>query len=113
MRSKNDMLLTQVMQRHQAAIAQILQGLANPGMPPEMKAYLIGVIYANGQLMSNILKNFGKDDIARLQPELEIVKKLMEGAKQNAGQQNGGGQPQPSPQQQGPQSPPPNIYGGG
>jgi hypothetical protein len=81
---QNDMLLTQVMQRHQAMISQILSGLQNPQMGEPMKNYLIGVIAANGHLMSRILRNFGHDDIARLQPEIELVK-MLKGANNNAG----------------------------
>lgn len=77
---QNDMLLTQVLQRHFAAISQILAGLGAPGMPDVMKKYLIGVIGAQGQLMSRLLRNFGYDDISRLQPEMEAFNEL-KGAK--------------------------------
>jgi hypothetical protein len=80
---QNDMLLTQVMQRHHATIAQILTGLGNPQMTPELKFFLVGVIGASGHLMSKLLRNFGHDDIARLQPELDVVK-MLKGANQNA-----------------------------
>jgi hypothetical protein len=80
---QNDMLLVQVMQRHHATIAQILQGLGNPQMPAELKTFLIGVIAASGELMSRILRNFGHDDISRLQPELNVVKMLTKGANEN------------------------------
>jgi hypothetical protein len=108
---QNDMLLTQVLQRHHSSIAQILQGLGNPGMPPEMKEFLIGVINASGQLMSNILRNFGKDDIARLQPELKVVKALQQAQQQQQVQQAQQGPPQQGANpnegpEQGIQSPP-------
>jgi len=95
---QNDMLLTQVMQRHHATIAQILQGLGNPQMPPELKQFLIGVIGSSGELMSRILRNFGHDDIARLQPELETVKQLTKGANTNGnnGQQQNDASSQPA-----------------
>lgn len=88
---QNDMLLSQVLQRHHGAIAQILQGLVNPQMPPMMQKFLIGVIAAQGALMSKLLRNFGHDDISRLQPELELTKEL-KGA-------SNGRQPQQGPQQ--------------
>lgn len=94
---QNDMLLSQVLQRHHGAIAQILQGLSNPQMPPPMQQFLIGVIAAQGALMSKLLRNFGHDDISRLQPELELAK-FLKGASTNAGQQAGAqGQQQGTP----------------
>ena len=89
---QNDMLLTQVMQRSQTMIAQILQGIQNPMMPPDMRDYLIGTIAANAQLMSHIYRNFGHDDISRLLPELDIVKKLR--SQKNGQQSISGGTPQ-------------------
>jgi len=90
---QNDMLLSQVLQRHHSAIAQILQGISNPQMPPPLLKFLIGVIAAQGALMSKLLRNFGHDDISRLQPELELSKEL-KGAIANAGQQGQPTQPQ-------------------
>lgn len=86
---QNGMLFTQVMQRHQGMIAQLAQGIENPQMPEVMKDYLIGVIEANGQLMSKLLLSFGFDDIARLQPELKLAEYLraQEKAKQQQEQQ--------------------------
>ena len=95
---QNDMLLTQVLQRHHSAIAQILQGLANPQMPPQMQQFLVGVIGAQGALMTKLLRNFGHDDVSRLQPEL-LLDKQLKGASTNAGS----GQQNPQ-QQEGAQS---------
>lgn len=73
---QNDMLLTTVMQRHQMGIAQILQSISNPQMPPEMKEYLLGVIDAGSQLMDRILRNFAHDDTSRLLPEKKLLRKI-------------------------------------
>lgn len=83
---QNDMLLTQVMQRHHQGIAQILQSLASPQVPPEMKQFMIGWIDSSSIIMGRILRNFGHDDLSRLLPE----RKLLEGASNNGGQQGGG-----------------------
>ena len=83
---QNDMLLTQVLQRHQSMIMQMINGLQNPQLGPEAKEFLIGAIAANGHLMSRLLRNFGHDDIARLQPELALIKKL-KGANSNGNDQ--------------------------
>lgn len=70
------MLFTQVMQRHYGMISQVLQGVVNPVVPPEMKEYLLNSISAMSFIMGKLLRAFGYDDILRLQPELDIVKKL-------------------------------------
>jgi len=73
---QNGMLFTQVMQRHYGAITNILQGIQNPMMPPELKEYLLGSIGGMAALMSRLLRCFGYDDISRLQPELMLLEKL-------------------------------------
>ena len=82
---QNDMLLTQVMQRHHMGISQILQAVSNPQLPPEVKQFLVGWIDSSSLIMARILRNFGHDDISRLLPE----RKLLEG--QSAGQGQGQG----------------------
>ena len=80
------MLFTQVMQRHYGAIAQILQGVTNPVIPPEIKEFLIGSIGGMAYVMSKLARAFGYDDISRIQPELKTLNKLLtQGA--NNGQQ--------------------------
>jgi len=73
---QNGMLFTQVMQRHYASIAQVLQGISNPTMPPELKQYLVGTIGGMAYVMSKLLRAFGYDDVYRMQPELEVLKQL-------------------------------------
>lgn len=82
------MLFTQVMSRHYGTIAQILQGVLNNSgaVPPEIKKFLIGSIEGQSYIMSKLLRAFGYDDIQRMQPELEALSEIKEGAKQN-GQQ--------------------------
>jgi hypothetical protein len=80
------MLFTQVMQRHYGGIAQVLQGVTNPMIPPEIKEFLLGSIGGMSYIMGKLLRAFGYDDIMRMQPELQIVKKITEGANKN-GQQ--------------------------
>jgi hypothetical protein len=75
---QNDMLLVQVLEKHHSGIAQILQGINNPTIPPDLKEYLVGWVGSAGQLMQSVLRNFGHDDTSRLLPELGIVKKLQQ-----------------------------------
>lgn len=86
---QNDMLLSQVMQRHHQGIAQIMQAVSNPSIPPEMKQFFVGWIDSASIIMARILRNFGHDDISRLLPE----RKLVEGASNGAAGQgtNAGG----------------------
>lgn len=70
------MLFTNVMQRHYSAIAQVLQGVTNPTIPPDLREYLVGTITGMSYIMSRLLRAFGYDDIVRMQPELKVVDKL-------------------------------------
>src|SRR6266436_1661654 len=82
------MLFNQVMQRHYGAIAQILQGIVNPVIPPEIKEFLIGSIGGMSYIMSKLLRAFNYDDISRMQPEREIINKIKQ-ASQQQGASNG------------------------
>jgi len=81
------MLFTQVMQRHYGAIAQILQGVTNPTIPDDIKEFLIGSIGGMAYVMSKLARAFGYDDVARMQPELKTLNKLLKGANRD-GQQS-------------------------
>ncbi len=74
------MLFTQVMQRHYGAIAQILQGITNPTIPDDIKEFLVGSIGGMAYVMSKLARAFGYDDVARMQPELKTLNKLLQGA---------------------------------
>ena len=80
------MLFTQVMQRHYGAIAQILQGVVNPVIPPEIKQFLIGSIGGMSYVMAKLLRAFGYDDISRMQPENKVLEQIR--SAQENGQQN-------------------------
>jgi len=84
------MLFTQVMQRHYGAIAQILQGVTNPTIPPEIKEFLLGSIGGMAYVMSKLARAFGYDDLNRMQPELKIMNKIQD---QQEGANNNGQQP--------------------
>lgn len=84
---QNDLLLTQVMQRHHMGISQILQAVSNPLMPPESKKFLVGWIDSSSIIMGRILRNFQHDDLSRLLPE----RSLLEGATNGRSQVGAGG----------------------
>jgi hypothetical protein len=100
------MLFTQVMQRHYGAIAQILQGVTNPVIPPEIKQFLLGSIGGMSYIMSKLLRAFGYDDISRMQPEVEILKQIRSAANGQQNVQGGAGEAQPNSNGQGVQQTP-------
>jgi len=71
---QNDILLSQTLERLYAGDAQILQALATPGLPDEMKAYYVEVLKAKNGLMKTILRNFQHDDVDRLIPVPAFMK---------------------------------------
>ena len=83
---QNDMLLSQIMQRHQQSIGQLMQGISNPAIPEEMMEYAIGSILAQSSLMEDLFRNFGKDNVTRLLPEQTLIRKIR--SQRLNGQQN-------------------------
>lgn len=80
------MLFTQVMQRHYGTIGQLLQGVTNPTIPPEIKKFLIGSISGMSYIMGKLLRAFGYDDITRMQPELKVLEEIEAKGANNNGQ---------------------------
>jgi hypothetical protein len=101
------MLFTQVMQRHYGAIAQILQGITNPVVPPEIKQFLVGSIGGMSYIMSKLLRSFGYDDISRMQPEQEILKQIRSASNGQQGLPAGAGAAQQNNSGPGVQQAPP------
>jgi hypothetical protein len=92
---QNDMLLTQVMQRHHMGISQILQSVSNPQLPPELKKFLVGWIDSSSIIMGRILRNFDHDDLSRLLPERKLLEGAADGQQGMGGSaENTGGTPQ-------------------
>lgn len=87
---QNDMLLTQVMQRHHMGISQIMQAIQNPAIPPEMKEFLKGWIDSSSIVMDRILRNFNYDDTSRMLPEKTLINNMNKGAANGANQGNAG-----------------------
>jgi hypothetical protein len=66
-------------QRHYTAQAQLMQAINNPGIPDNVKQYLIRVMEGSDRIMTRILKDFGYD-----QPE-EFIPKATEAVKPQGG----------------------------
>jgi hypothetical protein len=116
---QNDMLLVQILQRHQQGIAGIFQALSNPAVPDDMKKYLMGVIKSSSTLMSRVLRNFGHDDVSIFLPEQEMLAQGEQnvgnnnrGLQQAPGTTGGGPSIQPPSQEQGNNAPIPFSGGG-
>lgn len=98
---QNDIMLTNIMQKHHQAIAQMLQATTNPMVGPEIKDYMGKAIKSLEVLMKYVMRHFGYDEVDRLVPSVKT-------ASGEAGQppaapgpaqlpQGGGGQPSPLP----------------
>jgi hypothetical protein len=74
MEKQNDIMLSQTLERLYAGDAQILQSLTTAGMPPDLAAYYKEVLKAKNSLMRHIVRNFGHADVARLIPEIALIK---------------------------------------
>lgn len=99
---QNDILLSGVMKQHYAAIAQILQTL--PQAPPHMQEYLVGVVKASDYLMRDLLREFGKYEIARYLPEPKLIKEMSNAANGGAAQEAAGGNVSGQPVREAPAS---------
>lgn len=66
---QNFLLLNQQMNAHYGQIAQALQALSNPMVPPDVKSYTMQSIKGATVLMNRILRDFGVDDPSQVNPE--------------------------------------------
>ena len=85
---QNDILLSATLERLYAGDAQIIQSLVTPGISKELGAYYLEVLAAKNSLMKHILRNFGRDDVDRLVPVPDFLKKA-KGALSNGSGANG------------------------
>lgn len=69
---QNDLMLTNVMNRHYGMISQMLQAVNNPALPPAIIEYTKKAIEAADTLMKSVLRHFGYDEVDRLVPEVQI-----------------------------------------
>lgn len=81
------MIMSGVVEKHYQAIAQVLQAIANPMVPPNMRDYLTKRIEASILLHKKILKDFGYDQPDAYVPEVQLGQ---QGAGQQPNQGNGG-----------------------
>jgi hypothetical protein len=83
---QNLMLLVNVVKQHHMGVAQLLQSITGPQaqmMPDEIKKYLVDMIKAADYLMQDLLAAFNMNDIARLLPLPDFIKKSESGDMNN------------------------------
>jgi hypothetical protein len=78
---QNDLMLTQIINKHYQSIGQLIQSIQSVSTSPAIKDYFQHVIDASNKLMRGILRNFDRDDSEILIPEVDL----------NAGQQASAG----------------------
>lgn len=65
---QNDLMLTNIMNKHYAGIAQMLQAANNQFAQPEEKEYTRDAIKASNRLMQSVLRHFGYDEVEQFVP---------------------------------------------
>lgn len=84
---QNDILLQGALSRFNQENSQMLQAILQPNMPPQLAKYYQDAILGNAALFKDILRNFNRDDVNRLIPDItEILASLQKGSP-NAGSQ--------------------------
>jgi len=83
---QNDLMLAGLMSKHYGMITQMLQAMANPMLPPNVKDYMDKAIKSANRLQNIILKHFNFDETELFVPPVET---------QNA-QQGNPGAPNPA-----------------
>jgi hypothetical protein len=66
---QNDILLAGALERHYASSAQMIQALAQPGMPPALAKYYQEVLTAGTMIYRTICGNFNHQDMEKLVPK--------------------------------------------
>lgn len=85
-------LIAGLMQRHYTATGQLLQAIANPIVPQEVRAYFINVVQSSEMMHKRVLKDFGYEQPDIYVPEAKVSDGQNQGAPQG-GQMAPGGAP--------------------
>ena len=59
---QNDILLSDRLDRYYASQSQMIQAIATPNIPPELKMYYCESLLATSATMQTLLRNFNKDN---------------------------------------------------
>lgn len=85
---QNDILLADKLGAWVQAQAQIIEAIMNPQIPPPLKQYYSQALIANRLLMQDLLRNFNKDNVDSLLPQ---IKDILQVAMQPPSQPGAGG----------------------
>lgn len=80
---QNDILLSDRMERLYNSQAQVIQAIAQPQIPQDLKQYYLEMLLATRVMGQTLLRNFNKDNTETLLPN---VSKIIEAAMQQAAQ---------------------------
>jgi hypothetical protein len=69
---QNDLMLTQIINKHYQSIGQLIQSIQSVQSSPAVVDYFKHVIDASNKLMRGILRNFDRDDSEILIPEVNL-----------------------------------------
>lgn len=70
---QNDILLSDKLGAWVQAQAQIIEAIMNPQIPAPLKAYYTQALIANRLLMQDLLRNFNKDNVESLLPQINDI----------------------------------------
>jgi hypothetical protein len=96
---QNDILLVDKVAAWTQAQAQIIEAMMNPQIPPPLKLYYSQALLASRLLMQDLLRNFNKDNVDSLLPQIKEIMGMALGQGQPQGAGNGNqpnGRPNPS-----------------
>lgn len=89
---QNDILLSDRLDRYYQSQAQILQAVAMPNIPPQMKEYYFDMLLATKATMQALLRNFNKDNTDTILPDIgKIIQSFQQQAGAGAGNGNQAG----------------------
>ena len=91
MERQNDVLLANTLSRFYQENAQMIQALVQPNMPPQLKQWYNDALLGNVALMKDILRNFNRDDVNRIIPDISAILKSMAGGGGQGGAGTGAG----------------------
>lgn len=66
---QNDLMISNVLNRHYAQIAQMLQSAMDPRVPEEIKNLIFKQVQGADFMMKSVLRHFGYDEVDKLVPE--------------------------------------------
>jgi hypothetical protein len=86
---QNDILLSDRMERLYNSQAQVIQAIAQPQIPPDLKQYYLEMLLATRVMGQTLLRNFNKDNTETLLPNVSKIIEMAAAQAAGAGAGNG------------------------